>query len=64
MKFFFVVGMILMILGFFGVRLDFFPQSRLQKAMDRPSNGDLVLLSMFVLGIIFVVVGCIWWSLV
>ena len=63
MKFLFVVGIILIILGFFGIRIDLFPQSRLQKAMNRLSNGDIVLTLMLLLGVIFVVIGCIWWSL-
>ena len=63
MKFLFVMGIILIILGFFGIRIDLFPQSRLQKAMNKPSTGDCVLMVMLLFGIIFVVIACIWWSL-
>jgi len=63
MKFFFVVGIILIILGYFGIKMDFFPQTLLRKAMNRPSDEDVISILMLLLGIIFVVIGCILWSL-
>lgn len=63
MKFFFVIGIILIVLGFFGLRFDLFPQSPYHRAMGRLSTGDSVLLLMLVLGVLCIVIAGIWWSL-
>ena len=53
MKFFFVVGMILMILGFLGSRDNLFPR-----------NVNVILVLIFLLGLICVSISGIWWSLI
>ena len=43
MKFLFVLGLVMMVVGYLAVRFDIFPRTPLQKSLGKVSDGDLIM---------------------
>ncbi len=63
MKFLFVLGIVLMVVGYLAMRLDIFPRTPLQKMIGEVHDGDVIMAITFVVGLLCVIVSALWWSL-
>ena len=43
MKFLFVLGIILIVVGYLAMRFDIFPRTPLQKSLGKVSDGDFIM---------------------
>mgnify|MGYP000859486600 FL=1 len=63
MKFLFVLGLVMMVVGYLAVRFDIFPRTPLQKSLGKVSDGDFIMGIAFLAGLLCVIVSALWWSL-
>lgn len=63
MKLLFVIGFILVVSSYLGIRTEVFPPTPGQRIIGEPSKGELVLAVSLLIGLVCWIVGLIWWAI-
>lgn len=64
MKLLFVVGFILVVASYLGIRTGVFPPTPGQRIIGEPSKGESILTGLFVIGVVCLIVAFVGWALI